>query len=389
MLGLANHGGGFLVIGVAETQGGRLDPVGLEDEQLRSFETTEVNRFVNRYADPPISTTLRRLEHDRKEFVIIAVPGFSHTPHICARDYPGVLSAPTFYVRTDNSESAPAGRATDLQDILERALRNRADTLLEAVRAVLLGSGLKPSPSADEQVGQQVEEAEARFAEVKPHARKGSQGYLETVFCPAGFDATRFAFDQLRDVAKKPDIEYRGWPFLYVSDDPDRVYVFGDALECSYALRSIGHDAYDFWRVYKSGLLFHKRLMWEDAKAQGKSLSFVGLVYHLAEAVDALVRLYTSLGIPSDEEVTARFRTTDAKDRMLRSFEPDRGLRGGLVSRAPVVDVRHGAALAEWRAGVRDHAVSMAKDVLAQFNWVESGPRVLRDIVNKLLDRRL
>jgi len=389
ILALANHGDGFLVIGVAEAQDGRLDPVGLDHEQLRSFETTEVNQFVNKYADPPINTTLRRLPHDGKDFVVIAVPGFSHTPHVCTKDYPGVLSAATFYIRTDNNESAPVSRAADLHSMIERALRHRADTLLEGFRAVLLGSRLERSPTAEEEFAEQVKQAEARFAQVDPYTDKGYQGYLETVLFPTLFDASRFTLEQLRAAANDAHVLHRGWSFLYTTDRTERMSVLGDALECSVVNLFAGHDAHDFWRLSKSGLLFHRRLMWEDAEGKAKSLSFVGLVYHLAEAVDALVRLYTSLGIPSDEEVTARFCVTDAKDRVVRSFDIDRVLREHCVSRAPAVGVERRAPLAEWRAGLRDHAVGMARDVLVQFNWPDPSPKVLHDIVDRLLDHRL
>jgi len=106
ILAMANTKGGFIVIGVEDTKGG-FNRIGLTPEQNASFQSEEINRFVQRYAEPPINTTLSKIEYDGKPFVIISIPQFSNIPHICKTDYPGVLTKPTLYVRTDNNESAP------------------------------------------------------------------------------------------------------------------------------------------------------------------------------------------------------------------------------------------------------------------------------------------
>ena len=50
---MANTGGGWIVVGVSETDSG-FSQHGVTDEQARSFETTRLNNFLNNYADPPI-----------------------------------------------------------------------------------------------------------------------------------------------------------------------------------------------------------------------------------------------------------------------------------------------------------------------------------------------
>lgn len=50
ILALANAGGGWFAIGVSET-GTSFTPYGVSDEQAASFETTQVNTFLNNYAD--------------------------------------------------------------------------------------------------------------------------------------------------------------------------------------------------------------------------------------------------------------------------------------------------------------------------------------------------
>lgn len=49
ILAMANTKGGFIVIGVEETGNGFI-PSGLTSEQLTSFKSEEINRFIQRYA---------------------------------------------------------------------------------------------------------------------------------------------------------------------------------------------------------------------------------------------------------------------------------------------------------------------------------------------------
>lgn len=127
ILAMANTLGGYLVIGVSESND-RCVWEGLTSDQVQSFETTRVNRFLQNYADPPISTRLIRLEDDGRSFVIIEVPRFPDTPHLCQRDYPGALAAGALYVRTASNESAPVRASADFRIVLEQAVRNRSDT---------------------------------------------------------------------------------------------------------------------------------------------------------------------------------------------------------------------------------------------------------------------
>jgi hypothetical protein len=119
ILGMANTVGGFIVIGVSEPNGFSWD--GLSPEQLGTFETSGVNRFLQNYAEPPVNALLRNISDSNKNFVIIEVPQFPDTPHICVKEYPKVLTAPTLYIRTDNNETAPIRSSSDFRLVLAPA----------------------------------------------------------------------------------------------------------------------------------------------------------------------------------------------------------------------------------------------------------------------------
>ena len=97
ILGMANTLGGYIVIGVSELPDG-YSQEGLTAAQADSFDTSRLNRFLQNYADPPINALLRKVKHAEKIFVVIEVPRFTDTPHVCQRDFPDVLRGTTLYV---------------------------------------------------------------------------------------------------------------------------------------------------------------------------------------------------------------------------------------------------------------------------------------------------
>jgi predicted HTH transcriptional regulator len=79
IMAMANTLGGHLVIGVSETPSGlRYD--GLTNEQASSFDSSKVNSFIAKYAEPPINCKAVRVACEGNDYVVILVPVFEETP---------------------------------------------------------------------------------------------------------------------------------------------------------------------------------------------------------------------------------------------------------------------------------------------------------------------
>ncbi len=206
ILAMANTRGGFVVIGVSEQATGYSFD-GVSPAEAQTFDTTRLNRFLEGYAEPHINALLRKVTHGSKTFVIIEVPAFPDTPHVCQKAYPGVLTAPTIYVRTDNNESAPLRSAADFKGLVERAVRNRGDALLGAFRSILTSGTKPPEPSHRDQFVGQRSEAVARFDQLNPlKDEEPLLGYMDSAFLPEHFDANRFTISELRKTAERATV---------------------------------------------------------------------------------------------------------------------------------------------------------------------------------------
>lgn len=397
ILGMANTRGGFIAVGVAEVGDG-FALQGLTQEQAESWDTTRLNRFVQNYADPPINSLLRKVRHDDRTFVIIEVPQFSDTPHICQKDFPEVLSAPTLYARTDNNETAPIRSSSDFRAVVEQATRNRSDALLNAMRSILTG-GVRPesaaAPSASEQFLRQRSDAVVRFEAIDPFKGNGYAGYREACFFPEQFESNSFTLQQLRTSAEHAHATFTGWPFLFIHRNrPDATYAIQDGLETLIATQDFaGHDRCDFWRFQQSGLFYQRTLMWEESSknqnaTELRAADFGAIAMYAGEAVHCLTRLYDGL-VDDDQELSFAMRLLGTEGRQLTTFEPGRAWWGEFTCRLPELEVVLKHPLADWRAGLVDYAVEAAKEIFLRFNWEDPNLEAARKIIKDMFARRL
>ncbi|HMN14166.1 MAG TPA: putative DNA binding domain-containing protein, partial [Bellilinea sp.] len=123
VIAMANSGGGLIIGGIRQTPTGfSLD--GMTPEELKGFDSTRLNQFVNNYCDPPINATTRVVQDGGKTFGVIIVPDFREQPHIVNRNFSEVLSEGDLLVRTGNNESRRAG-PNELRELLNRAIERR------------------------------------------------------------------------------------------------------------------------------------------------------------------------------------------------------------------------------------------------------------------------
>ncbi len=211
---------------------------------------------------------------------------------------------------------------------------------------------------------------------------------------PARFQADRFAVEDLRQAAQAASVDFRGWPFLFYHAGHKDIFVTNDGLQMELAWQPFAElgrtaDSYDFWRLRRSGLLVRRTLLWEEAQYKSANYRIVNpenIVYHVAEAVDALVRYYTNLEV-SDEDVTWRFEFSGVHGRELHSFT--RILRSGYVARVPVIVHEQTHSIEDWRAGTIDHAAHASLEIMQVFQWPYEGDGVFRDWISNHLNRTI
>lgn len=391
IIGMANTEGGYIVIGVSELNLG-FSLVGVTPEQAKSYESSAICRFVQNYVDPPINVRVQKVSHRGCIFVVLEVPRFVDTPHICQKDFPDVIRDRELYVRTDNNETAPIKSSADFRLLIESAIRNRKDSMLASFRAILTGTEAHPvneTKSSEDRFYAQVTAARMQFENRNPLKEKHYTLFAETIFSPQEFDDYRFQPKNLELAAHNAHVDFRGWPFLFIHyNRADCLSKTEDGLESLIVTQDFANkDMIDFWRLNESGLFYKKELFY-NAETEPPIVSVPGIAYHFAEAVYCIGRLYENLLSDSDA-VTLDVTLFGTRGRGLvwDDLRPSRA--SGFEANRPEISVRSTRTLADWRAGVEDIAIQLTREVLQRFQLENPDIGQLRGYIQKLFQRRL
>lgn len=149
LMALANHGGGYLVVGFASESGNLASVPAQSDGQVQFWTTDRVNQIVAKYADPRFHCDVRLLTHPVTGVVhpIIEVHG-SSTPVRCRRSDPsGVVADNAYYVRRAGAESGPPETAAQWDVLIGRCIREQREELFESFRTIVMGH-IEDTPAA-------------------------------------------------------------------------------------------------------------------------------------------------------------------------------------------------------------------------------------------------
>jgi len=160
IIAMANSCGGLIIGGVKETNSG-FEKCGMQQEELRSFDSTKLNQFVNNYSDPPINSTTRIVNDGTYSYGVIIVPEFPEQPHIIKKNYPDVFNEGDLLVRTSNNESRRAS-AHELREILNRGLTRQQGIMAKMIQSIIPSNSpqiLEPTVSVDHALPFDVKDA--------------------------------------------------------------------------------------------------------------------------------------------------------------------------------------------------------------------------------------
>jgi hypothetical protein len=365
ILAMANTLGGHLVIGVAERKPDRtLDYVGLNAEQLGSFDSTKINAFVKKYADPPINTTIAKPEVDGKTYVVIRIPQFPEVPHICYRNFPKVLTCPTLYVRTDNNASAPLDNSTDLRRLIDTALTRRRDDMLTRIRGILHGDDRQEVASSLEKTYQdQLAAILENFDRQNRHKDRGYTGYEEVLSYPI-HPLPELTLARLREQAQKARVTRRSTAILeYNQDDTHAV---DGGLETLDTLNWNGEPRIYFWRFNTTGLFYQRQLLRNQLPGMDRSLHLYESPLYAFCVIEAVTLLYDGLIDPTDQ-VHIKISLVGIRDWGLHDGLRDKELLP-YRSHMDRVDWAQTHPLADWRAGMTNYAIDFFLRVCDSFN---------------------
>jgi hypothetical protein len=141
LIGLRNHGGGYVLIGY--TDGSPHEPAEPRPPDLGSYGGDAINGIIARFAEPSFHCQAHLVRHPTTAavFPILVVPGGSTVPVRSKSESPdgSTLRLHVYYTRRPGPASESPQTAHEWDQLLRRCLLASKAELLDAIRAIVSG----------------------------------------------------------------------------------------------------------------------------------------------------------------------------------------------------------------------------------------------------------
>ena len=334
LIALANHGGGFLIIGLTQTPQGVV-PARNRPADLSAYTPDSVNAVVAAYAEPSFHCEINIVTGgDGLQYPIVSVPGGHHVPIKAKRDGPNgqIVRQNTYYIRRPGplSEGPQNGREWDA--LIRRCISNARDELLDQMRTILRGkSATQPREDDLAVTNRWLEDSLTRWTELVAAAPRESavrfpDGYFAVAYRLTG-NLNRLPMPDLLETLRRAVIRHTGFPQFSVFSRPEIApYIHDGNIECWAARDGEDHGAAhsDFWRVSPDASFFIVRGHLEDEPRHGVATKTVfdvtSATWRVGEALLHAANMARELG-DATATVTIIVRWTGLAGRSLTSLD--------------------------------------------------------------------
>jgi hypothetical protein len=370
-LAMANTKGGYLVVGVGEDSAGKPSLfTGLTDEQLKSFDPSDVGNFINHRVDPPIDFEVVRPTVDGKTYAIFVIKRFRQLPHVASGQVEDELQLGCFYVRTADATSRVAYRAAEIHDIVQRALRNQREVLGRMIRGLLYEKGVKPEPLADSLFAEEIRHAHGF---IHRNAKGAFSGLVfELVSQPAEYDKRAFGLTELKEAVLSAHRHFTESPLLPVDDDNKTYFT-------NVSLRSLSLSPDVYFQAFRSG-----QIHFQSALSVVEDIPVATLLKLLGGSLFFLASYYNELG-SDDDLISIKLWLRGVDGKRLTIPGRKRG-ESPYTCRIPEIQIMLKRSAADLYAGIYDHTARVFHDFCIRFNVPDSRINTLRSQVSEYLD---
>lgn len=356
VLALANHGGGFVALGLLETDSGIVEAEG-RPATLDRYSQDLINGIVQNYCDPPFHCAVHIVASPDETLIpIVVVPGGHRIPVRARRAGPhgNIVQNNAIYIRKPGPRSETPQSSQDWDDLLAKCLRNRRDEMFDQIRDLITGAVPqieKPTEPArlEDWIRVGFERWHMLIQELPEHfGPRFPYGYYNFAYEIIG-ERRQISPPQLPDVLRASVVRHTGWPpFWYPTREGITPYPIDGAVECwlggdtqtSAENRDAAHS--DFWRIHPEGMAFLLRGFQEDGmevQHPGRSPILPGTVFDITLPVwrigETLLQAQRLAENLFEGPTTIRFIATyeGLSGRALTSIDHRRNVSEGRIAR--------------------------------------------------------
>jgi|LSQX01.1.fsa_nt_gb hypothetical protein len=296
MLALANHGGGFILIGFRKVSG-VYQPIQADPEVIKLYDQDRINGIVSKYSDPPFHVECYIIQGEKEKHPVIVVPGGHSVPIRCTRSGPEERHTKqnAYYIRRPGPASEEPQSAKEWSDLIRRCIISDKENLIESLRSLLNPVISEPSQSthSNNQHYEWIKSTHNRFIELIKEKYQDINrspfryGYWEGAYSLFP-QATNISLSDLYDKLSEIKGNETGWPIgIVMMHEGARPYPNNGCIETWLGNIFSEPDTADFWRFSPKGSFSVYRGYQEDVesskKEPGTLFDFIIPVWRVAE----------------------------------------------------------------------------------------------------------
>lgn len=278
VLALANHGGGFVVLGLIEGDAGFLEAEG-RPATLNMYNQDAINGIMQGYCDPHFHCSVHHVTSPADAiFPVVVVPGGHKVPIRAKRSGPNgnTVHDNAIYIRKPGPRSEIPQKSQEWDELLARCLRNRRDEMFDQIRDLITGAvPLIEQPVSPAPLDEWMRASRQRWIELSGTLPAGVgpqfiRGRYSIAYEISG-ERRQVSTARFPEVLKTSVVRHTGWPpFWYPTRPEITPYLIEGAVECWLGgdsktppeERDAAHS--DFWRIHPDGLAYLIRGYQED-----------------------------------------------------------------------------------------------------------------------------
>ncbi len=355
IIALANYGGGFIILGMRETEAGKFEEAPGRPLTLAGYKQDIIAGVAAAYAEPAIQVGAYQVNGGTSVYPVVQVPGGHRTPIQAKKGSPDqkTLLVGRVYIRRPKPESAEPGTASEWRELIDRCVRATRDDLLDAIRGILDGreTQMLPLPPTEEaQLAAWADDGLERWISRAPMSpamvKLLPPGFYRVAYKLVG-QTNPVEAPVLLEAINRATTRHTGWsPFWVPTRDGIKPYMQDGAVECFIAAENAGRMVddpahADFWRVSPTGEALLIRGFDEDSYPKrimpGTVFDVTLPVWRIGDCLLQAARFAVAIGRP-DADIVFSVKWSGLAGRSLTHVEGRRMVDEGYISKQDTLD---------------------------------------------------
>ncbi len=430
ILGFANSGGGYIIVGFREKANKIPEPdPAITEEIVPSYEVTRLCQHVEKYllGQDRIKIEIPKIaSSQRVTYPIISIGRFPEYPFVCTKGYVSkssgepILESGQIYIRTEGARTLTVKAPSEWRQLIRECIKASQEIEAKRPTGVSEEEGAKAEEipreaekpvSVEKSLGvlDKVEEAEKQFAAWIKNENDNAINEMKSAGFTEGFfkyvikvphEPNQIDSRTLLEIARKSECHNTGWPIGVVMTNPEyKPIPLADGIRAiMIGKRSIisDIDSFDYWALNNRGHFFFVRSYEEDATPaqelakKDKFLWFDIAIWSISEMFCYTSNLCTELNLKQSDNVELTLYYEGLKGRVLSASR--HGMLPSIRTTPSVENIyenRLELEVGDIMSKLKDHVYQTTLGLFALFDFTKFDRVTVDSIVDDFLNSRL